>query len=226
MVEALKPAYVAPLVAFLTHEQNTNTGGVYEVGSGWISKVRWQRTGGVGFPVTKALMPEDIAARWAEITNFTDGRATYPASTQEAFAAIQANFENKGSAISTKAASSGAVNVATAQNAVFASVDYSYTQRDVILYNLGLGAHRTDLDLVYESNDKFHAVPTFGVIPAFYYQMDNLPFMKYLPEFNPMMLVHGEQYLEIRKPLPTSGKVSISGKIIDILVINMMFILG
>lgn len=94
MVEALKPDYVAPLVAYLGHESNQETGGVFEVGSGWMAKVRWQRTGGVGFPVNKPLLPEHIAAKWAEITNFEDGRATYPTSTQESFAAVQANFDN------------------------------------------------------------------------------------------------------------------------------------
>ncbi|KAJ3415362.1 hypothetical protein HDV05_005099 [Chytridiales sp. JEL 0842] len=94
MVEALKPDYIAPLVAFLNHESNTNTGGVYEVGSGWVAKVRWQRTGGVGFPVNVPLLPEHVASRWADITNFDDGRATYPTSAQDSFMAVQANFDN------------------------------------------------------------------------------------------------------------------------------------
>lgn len=214
MVEALKPDYVAPLVAFLCHESNTNSGGIFEVGSGWVSRVRWQRTGGVGFPVNKELLPEHIAARWKDITNFDDGRATYPTSTQESFSAVQANFENKAPSSVTAKSST---DVSAAQKAVFKPVEFSFTQRDVILYNLGVGAKRTDLNLVYEASDHFRAVPTFGVIPAFAYQMDNMPFSDFMPEFNPMMLLHGEQYLEIHKPLPTSGKFSQTGKIVDIL---------
>lgn len=216
MVEALKPEYVAPLVAFLCHEKNVSTAGIFEVGSGWVSKVRWQRTGGVGFPVNRDLLPEHIAAKWKEITNFEDGRATYPISTQESFSAVQANFENK-APTESKPKSTGGVDVEAAQKAVFKPLDYSYNQRDVILYNLGVGANKTQLDLVYEANDKFKAVPTFGVIPAFAYQMDNMPFGDFLPDFNPMMLLHGEQYLEIRKPLPTAGKFTQAGKIVDIL---------
>ncbi|KAI8820988.1 peroxisomal hydratase-dehydrogenase-epimerase [Fimicolochytrium jonesii] len=94
IVEMLKPDYVAPLVGKLVHESNQDTAGVYEVGSCWIAKVRWQRTGGVGFPVNKPLLPEHIASRWSDITNFEDGRATYPTSTQDSFAAVQANFDN------------------------------------------------------------------------------------------------------------------------------------
>ncbi|KAJ3227846.1 bifunctional hydroxyacyl-CoA dehydrogenase/enoyl-CoA hydratase fox2 [Chytriomyces hyalinus] len=95
MVEALKPDYIAPPVAFLCHESNTEyTGGVYEVGSGWVSKVRWQRSGGFGFPVNRALTPEQVAAEWSKITDFEDGRATYPTNAGESFMGVQANFEN------------------------------------------------------------------------------------------------------------------------------------
>ena len=37
-VKALKPEFVTPLVAFLCHEGTDQTGGVFEVGAGWISK--------------------------------------------------------------------------------------------------------------------------------------------------------------------------------------------
>ncbi|TPX74533.1 hypothetical protein CcCBS67573_g04196 [Chytriomyces confervae] len=95
MVEALKPDYIAPPVAFLCHESNTEyTGGVYEVGSGWVSKVRWQRTGGFGFPVNRALTAEQVASQWSKITDFEDGRATYPTNAGESFMGVQANFEN------------------------------------------------------------------------------------------------------------------------------------
>ncbi|KAI9008103.1 hypothetical protein BC832DRAFT_553111 [Gaertneriomyces semiglobifer] len=108
MVEALKPEYVSPLIAYLAHEATTETGGVFEVGSAWIAKVRWQRTGGYGFPINKPLLPEHIASKWQEITDFEDGRATYPTNTQESFASVQANFDNvAGDAAPAPAAESG-----------------------------------------------------------------------------------------------------------------------
>ncbi|TPX66911.1 hypothetical protein CcCBS67573_g07665 [Chytriomyces confervae] len=87
--------YIAPPLAFVCHESNTQyTGGVYEVGSGWASKVRWQRTGGFGFPVNGALAPEQVASQRSDITDFEDGRATYPTNAGELFMGGQANFEN------------------------------------------------------------------------------------------------------------------------------------
>jgi 3-hydroxyacyl-CoA dehydrogenase/3a,7a,12a-trihydroxy-5b-cholest-24-enoyl-CoA hydratase len=46
MVEALKPDYVAPLVLYLCHEATQENGGLFEVGAGWMAKLRWQRTKG------------------------------------------------------------------------------------------------------------------------------------------------------------------------------------
>jgi len=41
LVEALAPEYVVPLVAYLVHESTEETGSLFEVGAGFISKLRW-----------------------------------------------------------------------------------------------------------------------------------------------------------------------------------------
>ena len=220
MVEALKPDYVAPLVAFLGHHDNATTGAVFECGSGWVSAVRWQRTAGVSFPVDRPLEPEHIAAKWNEITNFENGKATYPTSTQDSFLPIHANFVNvggrQGSGNASPAASKSSVDVAAAQKQVFNAGAFEYTEQDVILYALGLGAKRTDLPLVYESDPKFFTLPTFGVVPGLN-AVNSVPFGDFLPSFNPMMLLHGEQYLEVHKPIPQSGKLVSKARVVDIL---------
>ena len=63
IVDALKPDYVAPFVEYLAHDSNSLSGAVFEVGSGWIGRVRWQRSAGVGFPINQPLLPENIKAR-------------------------------------------------------------------------------------------------------------------------------------------------------------------
>lgn len=219
MVEALKPEYVAPLVGLLVHETCPTTGSVFEVGSGWIAKVRWQRSGGVGFPVDVPVTPEMIRDQWSKIIDFDDGRATHPSSTQESFQQVYENFSNvakaAGSVGNKVNPAKATVDVAAAKKLTFRGT-YEYAERDVILYNLGVGATREELDLVYENDPNFHALPTFAVIPPFDV-VTNAPYGEILPNFNPMMLLHGTQHLVLYKPIPTAGRLTSEGRFSEIL---------
>lgn len=73
----LKPEYVSPLVAYLCHDSNRDTGGLYEVAAGWIAKLRWQRTQGAFIPRENGISIEDVAEHWNEVNDWTD--ATNPA---------------------------------------------------------------------------------------------------------------------------------------------------
>ena len=83
--------------------------------------------------------------------------------------------------------------------------------------DLTLGARWTDLPLIYERDQKFQALPTFGAIPFF---NSILPFTydEILPTWDPTKLLHGEHYLELRKhPIPTSGKLVTYPRLINVI---------
>ncbi len=89
-----------------------------------------------------------------------------------------------------------------------------WDQDRVILYHLGVGAgaRATDpreLEYTYEKNLK--VLPSFAVIPIFgaVEGGDPIPGL----EYNPAMLLHGEQDLELHKAIPTQAKVSSSGRV-------------
>lgn len=81
-MESLKAEYVAPLVLWLCHSDCQENGGLFEVGAGWIGKLRWERTQGVILQrAAEPMSPESVRDKWEQICDFTD--ATKPASIQE-----------------------------------------------------------------------------------------------------------------------------------------------
>ncbi|KAJ7170611.1 peroxisomal hydratase-dehydrogenase-epimerase [Mycena crocata] len=103
MVDAFKPDFIAPVVGYLSSADNTETSGsLFEVLGGWAAQTRWQRSGGYCFPSKVPFKPEDVAAKWKNITDFSDGRATHPVTTSEALEQMVANFGNDGGDVKAK----------------------------------------------------------------------------------------------------------------------------
>lgn len=74
-----------------------------------------------------------------------------------------------------------------------------WSEKEVMLYALGVG--ETSLPFCYESG--LQVLPTFAVIPAF----SSMFTMGSVMQVNPMMIVHGEQRIELAGPIPTRGKI-------------------
>ncbi|KAK4629172.1 Peroxisomal hydratase-dehydrogenase-epimerase [Fulvia fulva] len=209
MVQAFKPDYVVPVVLIMASDKMPSepTGRLFESGSGWVGETRWQRTPGAQFPVDEQLTPEAVVAAWDKISNFDVAGTDNPHDVPFANNKIMGNFENRKNKGSSDDGDNEDWNakIAEAKKAKAEGTDFSYDERDVILYNLGIGAKRTDLDYVFEGADNFQALPTFGVIPPFNvetpYSLSDI-----VPNFSPNMVLHGEQYLEIRSfPIPTEA---------------------
>lgn len=79
---------------------------------------------------------------------------------------------------------------------------YEYSEKDVILYALGVGCGCEDLRFLYENDLK--VLPTFAVVPAF----PALFSIGAAVDVSPMMILHGEQRIEICAPIPTSARLT------------------
>jgi NAD(P)-dependent dehydrogenase (short-subunit alcohol dehydrogenase family) len=89
--EQLKPELISPLVVYLGSEACSETSSLFEVGGGWIGKVRWERSLGAGFDPRAGFAPEDVAAQWQQICDFTD--AVHPNDSMTAMKEMLANLQ-------------------------------------------------------------------------------------------------------------------------------------
>lgn len=198
MIAMFKPDYIAPFVALMSHESFKETGGVYEVGSGWMAKVRWERSVGDCVDLSQAVTLEAVNALWPSMTDFSRG-STFPSSSTDSFSFMGEVIKRK-----------------LGEKAPPSSTDgKKITVRDIQLYNLGIGCSEKELKYVYENAPDFAAVPTFGVTLSFDLSMQ-APLEKYLHDYSLLKLLHGEQYLEIVKPIPTSGRVHSTIEVLDV----------
>src|SRR5262245_62344400 len=217
LLEALKPEYVSALVAKLAHESMEDTGGLYEVGGGFYSKLRWERTRGKTFRLGRTITPDDVEASWKDITSFD--KAEHPGSVAESMQPIMQNVEagpSKGG--------NQFIDVDAALGFAYPEQQWTYDTRDVSLYALGVGAakdptNENDLALVYEMSGKgMKVLPSFGVLPAINMVFDQAKRGITAPGLNFGLdrVLHGEQYTEVIRPLPTTGKLSTKAKVSNI----------
>jgi hypothetical protein len=86
----------------------------------------------------------------------------------------------------------------------------SWNSKDALLYAIGVGAGIDDLAFTTENTKDLEqaVLPTFAVIVG----GGGAPFGK-IGSFNPAMLVHGEQGIELLAPIPVEGEIESTGRV-------------
>ncbi|MDP3154164.1 MAG: SDR family NAD(P)-dependent oxidoreductase [Archangium sp.] len=217
VLENLKPEYVTPLVAWLAHEECQENGGLYEVGGGYFGKLRWERTEGKLFKLGRDISPEAVRNAWDEVTDWE--KVTHPANITESLGTVMSNLSTKSKG------GNEFIDVDQALGYELPELESSYDERDLALYALGVGAGKNpgdpkDLHLVYERNGEgFYALPTYGVVPALNAIFKMASEGQTAPGLNYGLdrILHGEQYLEVMRPLPEKATLKHKARISEIL---------
>ncbi|KEF61024.1 uncharacterized protein A1O9_02588 [Exophiala aquamarina CBS 119918] len=192
---AILPQYSAPFVALMCSDSVSypSTGGVFEIGGGWHARTRLEANKGIDWQDNDWSASESTGTAMQTLSKFNDDDAhLYPEDEGNALQIINQHAQE----LITLS------RIEKVKQAQPEGSHFSYTKKDAILYNLTVGARRWELPLVYERDKDFQVLPTFGTIPWFGAKLP-FTFGGILPGWNPLKLLHGEIYLEIRKyPIP------------------------
>jgi 3-hydroxyacyl-CoA dehydrogenase/3a,7a,12a-trihydroxy-5b-cholest-24-enoyl-CoA hydratase len=214
LFDSLKPELISPLVLWLCHESSTESGGLFELGAGHITKLRWERTQGHAFRHNAELRPEQIASSWPKICNFED--ATHPNEVTASMAELLEHMSRPGRG------GNEFIDLDAAASQPPVEYEAAYNERDLALYALGVGAGAdpldpTELAFLNEGSGDFQALPTYAAIPAANAMLQMAKEGASLPGLNVGFdrILHGEQYVELRRPLPTSARLKHKIKLRD-----------
>ncbi|MBT3427478.1 MAG: 3-alpha,7-alpha,12-alpha-trihydroxy-5-beta-cholest-24-enoyl-CoA hydratase [Gammaproteobacteria bacterium] len=94
----------------------------------------------------------------------------------------------------------------------FPAIDISWNEQDTMLYALGVGAKPgQELDFLYEGRGPL-VLPTYAVIPG----MQSLGNLRNAVKLKIQRLLHGEQKVEVLRPLPAKATVILKSRISEV----------
>jgi acyl dehydratase len=103
------------------------------------------------------------------------------------------------------------------------TVDFTWTESDVLLYHLAIGAgsrrrDNTNPDALRYTVEgpSLQVLPSFGVVVPTFHMTDPPPLDLPGCDINLAQVVHGSQSVQVNGPLPTSGSATVSTRITDV----------
>ncbi|EEB16259.1 estradiol 17 beta-dehydrogenase, putative [Pediculus humanus corporis] len=204
----LKPELIAPVVAFLCHESCEANGCIIDSAAGWAGQCIIVKSRGsllrtnIGDPVTI----ENVRDNWSSITDMSNAKQMK--NIQEASLSLMSALE-----LQKENTEAGCGHVAGY---------FKYTPKELILYALGVGCsvqRPEDLRYLYENHEEFGALPSFLIIPGQIAFMTHGTDLLKIPgkTVELSQILHGEQYLEIFKPISSSGCLESRCRVVDVL---------
>ena len=90
---------------------------------------------------------------------------------------------------------------------------FKWTDRDTMLYALGVGCGTADLAFTTDNSHDIaqQVLPTYAVIACI-----GFPAIAKIGEFNFGMMLHGSQQIELARPLPPAGKLVVASEVADL----------
>ncbi|XP_043466254.1 peroxisomal multifunctional enzyme type 2 [Leptopilina heterotoma] len=202
---ALKPELIAPVVAWLCHENCPDNGSIIDAAAGWAGKTHVVRSTGciLRKNLNEMVTPEAVRDNWESVTDMSEAKHlnSIGEATGELINSLDKMREGNSGDVINK---------------------LDYDKRDIILYALGVGAttkESSDMRYLYENHENFSVLPTYFITFGVRGLLTSSIFENVLPgvQLDPTRILHGEQYLEVFKRFPTEGKIESRFRVKDVM---------
>ncbi|EEC07490.1 estradiol 17-beta-dehydrogenase, putative [Ixodes scapularis] len=210
--QQLQPSFVSPVVVWLCHESCPESGGVFEAAGGFVGRYQWHRSKGKAFLKGDTMTPEKVRDSWDQITDMKGARA---------MASVHDQTKSLIEVLSGQTPPDEEASARSEAGAHDPSL-FTYSADTAILYALSVGVSTEEKDhlrFLFEGSEGFSVLPSFGVLPAMAAVFGSPALHQETQRLNvdPTRMLHGEQYLELFRPIPPSGVLKTDVRVVDVL---------